>query len=504
VIFAETHHESPAVDARELTRIYGGTVALNRANLTVHRGEIHGLLGENGAGKSTMVRILAGVEQANSGSLRLFGHDANDGDSSNRLEMGCAFIHQDLALIPELSIADNIALTAGYPKRGPVIDDRALRNLAVRALAALGLDVDVSRPVGELPIALQTIVAISRAVTTGAALIVLDEPTAKLQAGEVHVLLSMIEQLRIDHGVAFVLISHRLSDIDAVCDQVTVLRNGRTVASESTRSLSADRLIELIVGKSVAPADRSALATTTGGEVLFEAIGATTRFVGPVDVQVRAGRVCALTGLQGAGHLELAAALYGTEERAGSPIRIAGRDVDVSGPAAAAAARIGYLPPDRTREGCIPELDATENFFLNAPADAVPRRLSGRVEATRAAMHEYDVRPPEPARRVSTFSGGNQQKLILARLLERSPLAVILCEPTAGVDVGAKLDIWQRLRELATTGRVAVLVASSDFEEVEHLADDVVVLRNGKVAGSLHNESVTLATITSMAYGGEL
>ncbi len=490
-----------AVTARGVQKVYGATRALVAGDLSVRPGEIHALLGENGAGKSTLVRILAGIERADRGELNLFGEPIGDRPAAARAELGAAFIHQDLGLVELLSVADNVALGTAYARRFGLIDQRATRQAARAVLARLGVELDVDRLVGELPPAEQAIVAIARALALGARLIVLDEPTAKLHAGEVQALFALLSRLR-DEGVACLLITHRIDDVLAVCDRVTVLRDGRTVASRAAGELGRAELVALIVGRD-APGPTHHAEGAHLGEPALELRGLRGPGYGPISLELAAGEIVALTGLADAGHRAVAQALSGAAAAAAGDVIVAGRRCRLRRPVDALAHGIGYLPDDRRAEGLAMELTAGENLFL-CPGRSGLSRHRHRAErlAAQRLLAEFDVRPPEPDRAVETFSGGNQQKILLARCLARAPRVLVLNEPTAAVDIGAKFDIYRLLRQRCAEDGLAALVVTSDFEEAVTLCDRVVVMRRGAVVATAPGGEAELAVVTELAYGG--
>jgi ribose transport system ATP-binding protein len=483
----------PVIEADGVRKVYGGTVALMDASLRVRAGEIHALLGENGAGKSTLVRLLAGLEQPDGGSIAVLGEPPGAATG------GAAFIHQDLGLVESMSVADNVALVEGYPRRWRVIDRRATDARARAALERLDVRLDVARPVGELPIAEQAIVAIARALAGGARLIVLDEPTANLHAAEVRSLFALLSRLR-DQGVACVLITHRTDEVPALADRVTVMRDGRTVTTRPARDLSQADLVSLITGREAAAAARS---SCEDGPPLLSIDSLCGRGFGPVSFTVCERELLALTGLADAGHRALAGALYGLDEIAAGACLLGGAPYRPRDPRAALAAGVAYVPADRRSDGLALKLTARENFYM-APAGGAAgilrrgRERSGAVQALVA----FAVRPPAPERVVETFSGGNQQKILLARCLGERRRLVILNEPTGAVDIGAKYEIYSLLRERCQATGCAALVVTSDFEEAATLCDRAVVMRRGEVAGVV--DDGRLSAITALAYGGEV
>lgn len=481
-----------------VTKVYGGTVALAEADFEVLAGEIHGLLGENGAGKSTLVKIAAGVVAPDAGVVELFGEALPAGFGPEAVaRRGCAFIHQQHGLVGALTVAENVALTAGFPTRRGRIDRSELRAGARSALARMGVDLDVDTEVSDLPIALRAQVSIARAVATNARLLVLDEPTASLHAGAVRDLFEILRRLR-SEGVAIVLITHRIDEVMGICDRVSVIRDGRTVATRDIAGLSEAELVTLIVGREVAPVSVDALvAASTDVLVVRDLEGPE---LGPLSLAVREGEMVAVTGLADSGHHALGRMLFGLEPATGGSMEVAGRGFRPTGPVDAMAAGIAYVPADRVEEGAATELNLRENVFMNPEGPSL-RRIGGRAERARARalLERFDVRPPEPEAELSTLSGGNAQKVVIAKWLRTRPRLLILVEPTGAVDVGARAEIYTKIRSVLREG-TSVLLISSDFEEIAQVADRVVVLHRGGLIESIARRDLTEDAISSAVY----
>ena len=488
------------LEVRDLTKVYGGTAALAGVDFRVGPGEIHALLGENGAGKSTLVRVLAAVEHEDGGTIRFAGELLPSARTPRSMsERGVVFIHQDLGLVGSLTVAENIAQYAGYA-RGPFgISWEATRALARAALARLEVDVDPDALVAELSIAEQATVAIVRALALDARLVVLDEPTASLAAGEARRLLAILHRLR-DAGVSCVLVTHRIDEVLTHCDRVTVLRNGSLVGTADSSALTQERLIEMIVGDVPHKAtDRRRVRHEAPPRLELE--GFSGPGFGRVDLDVAAGEIVAVTGFADAGHLRLVDALYGAQPCNGGSVRVDGARYAPSHPAHAIACGIHQVPSDRNAAGLAATLTARENLFPNPPQPAL-RRLNLRAERRDAEglMDDFDIRPRSCDAQVSVFSGGNAQKLLVARALRCRPRVLLLGEPTAGVDVGARAVIYAKLRQACAAG-LTVVMASSDFEEVAEVADRAAVMHRGAVATELEGDAISVAALTGASYG---
>jgi ABC-type sugar transport system ATPase subunit len=485
----------PAIEATNVEKVYGATVALAGANLVTRTGEIHGLLGENGAGKSTLVRILAGIERPDAGDVWLFGHPVGHAGAA-----GHAFIHQDLALFATMSVADNIALVGGFHRRLGLINERATVRRAQQVLDELSMRIDPRMLVGELPLADQTAVAIARALSRGVRLIVLDEPTAYLEARQVRNVLRLLQRLK-NLGVACLLITHRADDVLTVCDRITVLRDGRTVESRPAAGLTERRLVELISGHAPSPASRDAPAARRDG--MLRLASARSGAFGPLDLEVGVGEIVGLCGLADAGTTEVGKAIFGLTPLTGGELSFAGRAGAPRSPAEATRRGIAYVPPERRAAAIAESLTVRENLFMK-PDGRWHTVLRSRQEQNAAIklIEQLDVYPALPEQTISAFSGGNQQKIVLAKWLRNRPKLLILNEPTAGVDLSAKAQIHVRLRQMSAELSCGVLLISTDFGEVADLADRVYVMRRKQIVAEVPGDRATASQLVSLAYGG--
>lgn len=492
-----------ALETVDLCRVYGATTALDGVSISVQSGEIHGLLGENGAGKSTLVRILAGLEPQDSGQVKLFGRTLPAPHTSALVaELGCAFIHQNAPVVGDLTVAENIALVTGFAMRFGLIDTRECRRRAREAMERLGFVLDVDTSVSELPLSTRAIVAIARALALNARLIFLDEPTASLHAEEVATLLGILNRLR-NGGVAVVLISHRIDEVSAACDRVSVLRNGRLVTTVAARTSTRTELVNLIVGAGARPTP----AVTTPPQASIE-----TRSILKIDqlrspgiarlsLEAYSGQILGITGLDAAGHAIVGEAISGIIPVPAGSMTLGGSPYAPAGIAQAVRLGVVFLPADR---GAATSLTLTENLFMN------PRRRwyvceSRRAERRRATklLSRFGVRPADPDREMSTLSGGNQQKVVVGKLLAGRPRLLILNNPTAAVDVGAKVEIYRLLRKECSDRGAAIILISSDFEEIAEVCDRAIVMFRGEVQQVLAGAELTAAGLTQAAYGSD-
>ena len=483
-----------------VTKRFGGTLALDAVTMSVGRGEIVALLGENGAGKSTLIKILGGIHAPDSGAVVIdrapYRHQP--GDASVRQSV--AFIHQDLGLVEWMSIAENMAMAQGYRRRGPFIDWGACERATAEALARIDCDLAPTARVSGLTRAEKSLVAIARALAVDCDYLVLDEPTASLPDEDVRRLFAVLERLR-DEGVGMIYVSHRLDEVFRIADRVVVLRDGRTVGERPVAGTTPEALVDLIVGRK--PRTFARLAGSDAVPVLATADLRTAR-AGPVALEVREGEILALVGLRGAGQESVGRALFGAEAHAGE-VRLRGRPYAPGSPREAMAAGVGLIPRDRVVESVATGLSVRENLFVNpgttgrgllAPLGAATERARAR-EAGRTV----GLRPNEPELPIENLSGGNQQKVVVGRWLGSGMRLLIAEDPTAGVDVGAKAEIYALLNDTVASG-VAVLVISTDFEEVATLCSRALVFERGLIVDELVGDALTIEALVGAASAG--
>jgi ribose transport system ATP-binding protein len=485
----------PLATIRGLRKRFGGTLALADVDIDLHGGSVLALLGHNGAGKSTLIKILAGVYRADGGQVTVAGHPLGTDAASTEM----SFIHQDLGLVEWMTVAENIALGTGYPRRGGLVSWRQVRRRCTAALDIVAGHLDPDAAVADLTHAERSLVAIARALSTRARLIVLDEPTASLPAADCARLFDVLHTLR-DRGHAIVYVSHRLDEVYQVADRFAVLRDGRLVSQGLLADHGPDRIVHDIVGHEPESHRRPAPAPGAAPHVL-RLTGVTTEGAGPVDLELRAGVVLGMVGLTGAGHLDLGRALAGARPLTGGEALLDGRPYRPASIAAAVGAGVGFVTSNR-QEGCALELTVRENFLANPRADGrSPRRWISpareRAEAT-SLVERFGVCPADPEAAIATLSGGNQQKVMIGRWLRLSRRIVILEEPTAGVDVGAKAEIYRLLNEALAEG-LAVLLVSTDFEEVAGVCHRALVFVRGEVTAELSGDALTVTELTHAA-----
>jgi ribose transport system ATP-binding protein len=491
--------EVPLLSISGLTKAFPGTLALNGVDFDLRRGEIHALLGQNGAGKSTLIKILAGVYEATRGQIRLAGSVVHP--SVERLSIN--FIHQDLGLVDSMSVAENVAVSAGYPRRMGLIDWRETRMAAEKALATMTDDIDPDAEVGELSAAERSIVAIARALATKCDVLVLDEPTASLPEKDVSQLFEALGKLRAA-GLGIIYVSHRLDEVFRIADRVTILRDGYRIVSEAVKGMDADRMVSMIVGRDLI--ETNPTGSMIDGAPILSVENLRSGDAGPVTFSVRPGETLALVGLRGAGHDTIARAIFGNRPIHEGRVMLRGAEIFARTEQAAMAAGIGFISSKRAEESIAAALSVRENLFINpALTGTRPTGWMAPIDERRKAIQiveRYNVRPPDPERSIATLSGGNQQKVIVARWLEGAVDYLILEEPTTGVDIGSKAEIYKLLQTSLSRGMGALLV-SSDFEEVAKVSHRALVFSRGSVVAALERSDLTVSRLTTLAAGGE-
>jgi ribose transport system ATP-binding protein len=493
-----TAAEAPlALSVAGLSKRFGATAALSAASLEVRQGQIHGLIGENGSGKSTLVKILCGYHVPDSGTVELWGSPKI---LPMPVESGIAVVHQDLGLVETLSVLENIAVVGkfGHAFLRP-IPWRNLRREVGALLAGLDLDLPLDIPVGLLTRAQQALVGIARALHqvgggNGRALIILDEPTASLSSAEAERIFGVLRQIT-RRGGSVIYISHKLTEVIELCHQVTVLRDGQTVASVPAAEADTGRLAELMIGGRLEHL-ASERQIDAGLPVVLEVTGLTGGGVVDLSVQVRAGHIMGITGLVGMGQDQVPHLIYGSRRASRGTVAVGGRVLAPLEIAESQRNGLFVVPADRRGEGLWVEATATENMTL--PLEGRQwrgwRNQRSLAAQCREQMRLLQVRPLDPGKPIAAFSGGNQQKVLLAKWLQMQPKAIVLHEPTQGVDVGAKREIHEIVRRLADSG-VAVCICSSDHEELAALCDEITVLRHGAVSDRLPPERISLPEI---------
>ncbi|MDZ5619705.1 sugar ABC transporter ATP-binding protein [Nocardioides sp. HM23] len=489
------------LELRDVAKSFGAVAALRSGTLEVRPGSIHALVGENGAGKSTLVKIVAGVHRRDAGTFRLLGADVDFGSTADSKAAGVAVIYQEPTLFPDLSVAENIFM-GRHPLRGARRIDRPRMYVESEALfARLGVHIDPRRPARGLSIADQQIIEIAKAISLDAALLVMDEPTAALSGVEVERLFAVARSLR-DEGRALVFISHRFDEVFALCDMVTVMRDGEYVSTDTVAETSVDQIVARMVGREIAELFPKVPAEI--GDVVLEVDGLNRAgLFHDVSFQVRAGEIVALAGLVGAGRSEIARAVFGVDPYDSGRVTVAGKRLPARRPRAAIAAGMAFVPEDRRQQGLVIEGTIARNVasVIRTRLDRagiITSRAENRAAGPWAARLE--VKTSALDMRAATMSGGNQQKVVLAKWLATEPKLLIIDEPTRGIDVGTKAEVHRLLSDLAGRG-LAIVMISSELPEVLGMADRVLVVHEGRIAAELDRDQATPEAVMRAATG---
>jgi ribose transport system ATP-binding protein len=496
---------SPLVLLENVTKWFGANRALDGASFTLYPGEVHALVGVNGAGKSTLMKIMAGVHMRDSGRFFLRQKEVEFSTPQDAETHGIAIVYQELSLLNDLTVAENI-LIRHLPARGWIgrIDRAKSRALSAASLSRLGIDIDPDTMVGDLPVGQKQLVEIAKALSTEAAVVIFDEPTSALTDTETHALFRAIRQLKAD-GVGVIYISHHLDELFQVADRLTVLRDGRSVATRSVEEVDISRVVELMLGKANALPKRESHARETQPLLRADSIS-TEELRGPVTLELRPGEIVALAGQLGSGRTELLRALYGVDRLVGGIVTFEGERLS-SGHRERIRAGVGFVPEERKVEGVISGASIGDNVVVGCLDQlSVGIHMQSRKERKRAeaAVNRVGVVPPDPSPPIEALSGGNQQKAIIGRWIAREGVRVLLLdEPTRGIDVGAKTQIYRLLDELAKRG-VAILFSSSDEEEILGVADRIVIMRRGAVAKTAATSGLDVHELTTLIVGGEI
>lgn len=492
------------VEVTGLTKRFSGQTVLDGIDLDLRPGEIHALLGENGAGKSTLIKILAGVIGRDAGAIRIAGHDLparHDGHAAQAA--GLAFVHQDLGLIDELSVAENIALATGYGRRFGMISMSRTRAAAAVLLRGLELDIPAGSPVGTLTQDEKVMVAVARAFSLNARAIVLDEVSSSLPGPEVDRLLASLRRLK-RSGVAFLYVTHRLGEIFGLADRLTVLRDGRRVATALVADVDHDRVVSWIIGKAAHAASVPRVSRTAPDAVRVAVDGLHGgSLAAPVSLAIAPGEIVGVCGLVGSGARDVAGLVAGAISARGGTMQLDGTILPLGDVHRLRRSGCLYVPGDRQAAGAVDGMSVRENLFLarlhRGDDDGWYRRPSTERRAAGRLAQRFRVHPPAVDGPLLALSGGNQQKVVLARALRAQPALLVLDDPTAGVDVGSRGEVHALIRASAAAGS-AVLLASTDFDEVAALADRVLVMRGGRLAAELRGTDITASRLAVASY----
>jgi ribose transport system ATP-binding protein len=490
----------PVLAAREVSKSFFENRVLRRVSIEIRGGRVHALLGENGAGKSTLINLLSGVLRPDEGGILIDGQPVRGLTPAEARRRGIAVVQQELSLAPHLSVAENIALGA-MPRRGALIDYGRLAAEAAALCLKVGLDVPLDLPVDQLPLGRRQLVEIAKALWRRPRVLILDEPTSSLTAHEVRTLFGLVRELRAE-GVAILYISHRLNEVLELCEWVTVLKDGEVTADESLQGSDPKALVRLMVGRE--PGDLFPPRTgSRRGAIALAAKGLRSEGVDGVDFELRHGEILGFGGLLGQGQEETIRALYADLPVLGGEVQIERIGRAPATPGGAAAAGLAYVPADRKREALLLPLPIRFNLVLPAlrtlAANGI-RKLAAEAETARQLVADFAVKAADVRGPAQVLSGGNQQKLAIGRWMPLRPRILLLNDPTRGVDVETKREIYQRLRRMADEG-VAILLLSSDTLELVHVCDRVAVFRGGRIAAMLQGSTLTEEAVVTASLG---
>ncbi|GAB4161873.1 MAG: sugar ABC transporter ATP-binding protein [Planctomycetota bacterium] len=489
---------APLLEVCGISKAFGGVQALADVSLSLHAGETLAVIGENGAGKSTLMKILGGIHRPDAGTVRIDGERVEFADPASSMRKGIALIHQELNLCENLTVS--AALYLGKELRiGPFLRSAEMSARTRDALAPVGLDVDPEQPLEDLSQGQKQLLEIGRALLGNARILIMDEPTSSLTQQETDRLFDVVRALA-GRGVGVIYISHRLAEVVEIADRVAALRDGRNAGELARGEIDHDRMVSLMVGRAIEAGIR---APVDPGAVLLDVRGLRTRRFPSAanDFSIRAGEVVGIAGLLGSGRSEILTALFGAEPAIGGSIAIAGRELRGHGPAEAARAGLVLVPEDRKVQGLVLEMNVRENLSLptlRSRGVFVDSRYER--DLARSSIERLSIATPGPEQALAALSGGNQQKVVLGKWLAAGPRVLMLDEPTRGIDVGARAEIYERLRDLARAG-LGILFVSSELEEILKLADRVLVVHEGRIAGRLRAEEMTEEAIMALATG---
>jgi ribose transport system ATP-binding protein len=476
---------------KDIQKRFPGVHALDNARIELKKGEVHGLVGENGAGKSTLMKVLTGIYERDSGSVAVKGREVHYKAPADALGDGISMIHQELNLMQHLSVADNIYI-GREPMRGVMLDDRKKNRMAKELLESLSLNIDPRTQISRLTVAKQQMVEIAKALSFNTEVLVMDEPTAALTTAEIEDLFRFIGDLK-QKGVSIVYISHRMEELKQITDEITVMRDGQYVGTVKTGEIEIGEVISMMVGRTIYEEPKSKSLVPDGAPVVLKVEGLTSKDVRNISFELKRGEILGFAGLMGAGRTETARLIFGADPRAGGTITVKGEKVDVQSPADAVGHGIGYLSEDRKRYGLAVGLSVADNIIMADMDEFTPGGVVNK-NRVRAAAKEYvdkiNIKTPSISQLVRNLSGGNQQKVVVAKWLIRNSDILIFDEPTRGIDVGAKSEIYKLMSELAGEGK-SIIMISSELPELLRMSDRIIVMCEGKITGEIGIEEAS-------------
>lgn len=491
------------IEMRNIHKSFGTNRVLIGVDFDLHEGEVHALMGENGAGKSTLMNILTGLHNRDEGTIVIDGQETYFGSPKEAEERGVAFIHQELNIWPEMTVLDNLFIGKEMTSKFGLLNMKQMKALAKEQFHKLSVTIPLTQEAGECSVGQQQMIEIAKALMTEAKVIIMDEPTAALTEREIQKLFEVILSLK-KEGVSIVYISHRMEEIFAICDRITVMRDGKTVDTKNIPETNFDEVVKKMVGRELT--ERYPARHPNVGEVVFEVknISGKDRFK-DVSFSVHAGEIVGISGLMGAGRTEMMRAIFGLDSLDSGELWIRGKKVSIKKPDDAVKHGIGFITEDRKVEGLVLDFSVRENMALTnlfsfSSKGFISRKKEQEFVETLAKRLQIKMHTSETAAR--NLSGGNQQKVVIAKWIGIGPKVLILDEPTRGVDVGAKREIYQLMNELTERG-VAIIMISSELPEVLGMSDRILVVHEGKISGELDREHATQEHIMTLATGGQ-
>lgn len=490
------------IEFRSVSKVFAGVTALRDVTLHIGQGECHGLMGENGAGKSTLGKALAGIHRPDGGEILIAGERPDLSNPRNALAVGVAMVHQELAFCPDLSVAENLCM-GRYPKRmGLMLDQREMHRRAEMQLARIGVELDVRKHLRDLSTAQEQLVQIAAAVGTNPRILIFDEPTSSLSEPESQRLFELIETLKAD-GLTMIYVSHRMPELFRLCDKISVLRDGSYVGTLEKSGMTQDAVVEMMIGRSVQEFFGEVPRTQSDETVLSVQSLSSRGTFQDINFEIKAGEIVGFAGLVGAGRSEVARAIFGLDPEATGSVRIVGEELQIGSVKNALQAGVGMVPEDRKRQGCVLGMSCRENVSM-AILDQIGRVgvLDQKQEKTIAAefIDQLQVKTASMDAPVNSLSGGNQQKIVIAKWLARGGKLLIVDEPTRGVDVGAKAAIHALLDALAAKG-LAIMLISSELPEVLNLSHRIMVMREGRLVGELSKAEANQESVLRLMAG---
>ena len=490
------------VEMTGINKSFGTNQVLKDAAFTLRDGEVHALMGENGAGKSTLMKILTGVYTRDSGIVKVDGKEVVYKNPQEAEKAGIVFIYQELNVLFDLTVEENLFMGKEITKGFGVCDKKAMRRKAQEIMDKMGVNIPVNKTMSELSVGQQQMVEICKALMADAKVLIMDEPTAALTQSETKVLFEVIESLR-EKGVSIVYISHRMEEIFQLCDRITVLRDGAYVDTREIKEINMDDIVQMMIGRTIG--ERYPKRDVELGEEVLRVEKLTSKkLFHDVSFSVKAGQVVGVSGLMGAGRTEIMQAIFGNIPLDSGKIYVEGKEVSIKNPAQAIKAGIGFITEDRKTEGLLLDKSIAENIEianLGKISDKSVLSEDKRKDLVKKGIEEFHIKCFGPEHECNNLSGGNQQKVVLAKWVYTDPKILILDEPTRGVDIGAKKEIYSIINELAAKG-VAIIMVSSELPEVLGMSDEIVVVHEGKVTGVIDADTASQATVMTLATGG--